>query len=148
MLNNASTFEIVWTVMALLGQVCYAVVLWYGFGDRRYLRRPVSELPERRALGSRQTIATMYITISLLLGGVEFVLMAAGIITLFYPNTTTKLTATGAIFLFSMFLMHCFLIGVALVLLTARSRLLAKIEADREHLEALHATALTRTEEP
>jgi uncharacterized membrane protein SirB2 len=144
-MHNASIFEILWTVMAAIGLCIYVVLGWFAFGDRRYLQRPVKGLADRRALTSRQIIATMNISVSLLLGGIEVSLMSGGILSMLIPPATPAsqrtLTLTAIVLLISLFMVHVFLIAVALVLFVARTRLLAKVEADREHIIALSVVA-------
>lgn len=141
MFSNASTFETSWSGMSAVGLCFYIVLGWYAFGDRRYLGVPVAGVPERRALTSRQIIATMNISISLLLGGIDVSLLIGGLVAMSIPPTNPgaaqTLTVTGVVLLVSLFMVHVFLITVALVLFVARARLLAKIEADREFLAAL-----------
>jgi uncharacterized membrane protein SirB2 len=141
MFRNASTFELLWTVMSMIGLCIYVVLGWFAFGDRRYLRGPNPTPADRRALTSRQIIATMNISVSLLLGGIDVSLMSGGIFSMLIPPSTPAanrtLTATAIVLLVSLFMVHVFLIAVALVLFVARTRLLAKVEADREHIAAI-----------
>lgn len=141
MLSNASTFEMLWSAMSAIGLCFYVILGWYALGDRRYLDRPMQGLTERRALTSRQIIATMNISVSLLLGGIDVSLLIGGIVAMSIPptnpNANQSLTLTGTVLLVSLFMVHVFLIAVALVLFVARARLLAKIEADREFLATL-----------
>jgi ABC-type multidrug transport system permease subunit len=145
MFHNTSLFELIWTLMAIAGQCFYAVLGWYAFGDRRYLVRPSPGVTERRALTSRQIIATQNISVSLMLGGIETSLMLGGILSMFIPpsspSATRSLTTTGIVLLLSLFMVHVFLIAVAIVLFVSRTRLLAKVEADREFLAALRQHA-------
>jgi hypothetical protein len=138
-MQTASSFEIAWTVMAAIGLVFYVVLGWYAIGDKRYLGTPVDGIPERRALTSRQIIATQNISVSLLLGGIDVSLIIGGVVAMLIPPSSPSrgLTLTGAVLLLSLFAVHVFLIAVALVLFISRTRLLAKIEADREHLALL-----------
>lgn len=140
MLSNASTFEILWSLMSAIGLCFYVILGMYAFGDRRYLG-PIVGVIERRSLTSRQIIATMNISVSLLLGGIDVSLLVGGLVAMGIPpttpNATQTLTLTGVVLLVSLFMVHVFLIAVAIVLFVARARLLAKIEADREFLAAL-----------
>ncbi len=143
MFKNASIFELLWTIMSAVGLCIYAVLGWFAFGDRRYLRSSTPNSADRRALTSRQIIATMNISVSLLLGGIDVSLMSGGILSMLLPaaNPTANrtLSATAIVLLISLFMVHVFLIAVALVLFVARTRLLAKVEADREHIAAMAA---------